>query len=187
MIQLRWQALVALSVMSFIPEMTYAQPSRQLPGARPFLVGMMQSPPNSRVRPAASQVGLESTDFYGKRGYPKQLGDVVEALNTGGAAAGMGGGVAGNTGNTGVQSAGSSGFQGNTGNQIGQQGGGTILGGVFGFSNNNGGNGFGGNRSPSGGMTGGGFSGMVPKGFGFGGTPDLSKTWNSPLHGSNVR
>ena len=179
---LRWQALVAVSVVWFIPELAQAQPSRQLPGARPFLASMMQ-PPNSRVRPAPSQVGVESTDFYGKRGYPKQLGDAVETASTGAGAAGMAGAAAGNTGNTGVQSAGSGGFQGNTGNQIGQQGGGTILGGVFGFTNQTGGNGFGGNQSPSRGMTGGGFSGMVPKGFGFGGTPDLSNSWSTPLHG----
>ena len=164
----RYITMVALFCFYSSPDMLQAQPMRQWPGVRPHLT-MMQTPPNSRTRPASSMVGLESTDFYGKRGYPKQLGDNVEALNTGGAT-GAAGGAAGNNGNTGVQSAGSSGFQGNTGNQIGQNGGGTILGGIFGFSNNMG-NGFGGNRTPSPGMTGGGFTGMVPKGFGFGGTP----------------
>lgn len=180
---IRWMSLTTLCLGWLTPEMAQAQPSRQLPGVRPHL-SMMQNPPNSRTRPAASQVGLESTDFYGKKGYPKQLGDNVEALNTGGAAAaGNAGGAAGNTGNTGVQAAGSGGFQGNTGNQIGQNGGGTILGGIFGFSNNNAGNGFGGNKSPNNGMTGGGFTGLVPKGFGFGGTPELSNGWAAPLHG----
>lgn len=162
--------ILSLSISAATADVVQAQPMRQLPGVRPHLT-MMQNPPNSRTRPAANMVGLESTDFYGKRGYPKQLGDTVEALTTGGAAAaGATGGVAGNNGNAGVQSAGSSGFQGNTGNQIGQNGGGTILGGVFGISHNPG-NGFGGNRMLSPGLTGGGFTGMVPKGFGFGGTP----------------
>ncbi len=165
----RWMSLAALSLSWLIPTIGHAQPIRQMPGTRPFLVGMLpqQGPPlNTRVRPAASQVGVESTDFYGKRGYPKQLGDAVETASMGASASGMAaGGVAGNTG---VQSSGSAGFQGNTGNQIGQNGGGTILGGLFGGgATGAGAAGF----SNSGNVTGGGFSGLSPKGFGFGGTP----------------
>lgn len=180
--QLRWQVVTVVLAGWFIPEVAQAQPSRQMPGARGFL--MQQNPPNSRTRPAASQVGIESTDFYGKRGYPRQIGDFYDLpSNTGGNAAAGQAGVAGNNGNVGVQATGSAGFQGNTGNQIGQNGGGTILGGLFGVTNNLGGNGFGGNQGPSNGLTGGGFSGMVPKGFGFGGTPDISRSWLTPLSG----
>ena len=167
----RWMSLAALSLSWLIPTIGHAQPIRQMPGTRPFLVGMLpqQGPPlNTRVRPAASQVGVESTDFYGKRGYPKQLGDAVEALTTGTGASGMAAG--GVTGNTGVQSSGSAGFQGNTGNQIGQNGGGTILGGLFGGGGGVGGS-VGAGFGNSGNVTGGGFSGLSPKGFGFGGTP----------------
>jgi hypothetical protein len=172
---LRWMSLTALSLGWLFPSIGYAQPIRQMPGTRPFLVGMLpqQGPPlNTRVRPAASQVGVESTDFYGKRGYPKQLGDAVEALSTGASASGMAaGGVAGMNGNSGVQASGSSGFQGNTGNQIGQNGGGTILGGLFGGGGVGGAGGIAGGFGKSGNVTGGGFSGLSPKGFGFGGTP----------------
>lgn len=180
----RWPIIIVLSIVVFTPDLVWAQPNRQMPGTRPHLPG---SPPanfpaaNSRTRAAQSGVGLESTDFYGKKGYPRILGDSVEASTTGGA----GGAATTGGGNQGVQSAGSGGFQGNTGNQIGNQGGGTILGGVFGFSNQNGG--FGGGNQPGGAMTGGGFTGMVPKGFGFGGTPDFTRSWTAPLSGVSGR
>lgn len=79
------------------------------------------------------------------------------------------------------------GFQGNTGNQIGQNGGGTILGGLFGGNNfnNQGLNLQGSGNGLS--LTGGGFSGMVPKGFGFGGTPEWRHEWKSPLQGVTGR
>lgn len=182
----RWSTLAVLSIVFLVPALAQAQPGRQIPGTRPHLPG---SPPanfpeaNSRTRPANSQVGLESTDFYGKKGYPRVLGDTIEAATSGAggaAAAGISGG------NTGVQAAGSGGFQGNTGNQIGQNGGGTILGGIFGFSNNVG-NGFGGNPTTAAGLTGGGFTGMVPKGFGFGGTPNYSPALTPPLSGISGR
>lgn len=183
----RWIALIVVCLAVIAPAVTFAQPGRQIPGTRPHLPG---SPPatfpeaNSRTRAAQSGVGLESTDFYGKKGYPKILGDSVEtSTNSGASAAGTTGG-----GNTGVQSAGSAGFQGNTGNQIGQQGGGTVLGGLFGLTNNLGGNGFAGNQQPGAGLTGGGFSGMVPKGFGFGGTPDFTRSWTTtPMSGVSGR
>ncbi len=177
---LRCLGLAMLSMVVLMPERASAQPMRQMPGARPFLA-VMQNPPNSRVRQAANMVGLESTDFYGKKGYPRVLGDAVEAASTGGNSTGMAGntGLSGSTGNMGVQSSGSAGFQGNTGNQIGQNGGGTVLGGIFGVVNNTGGNGLGG--ASSGSITNGGFTGMVPKGFGFGGTPS-TETY-TPLNG----
>ena len=178
--------LTAVSVVVFAPERAQAQPSRQMPGTRPYLPGVPpinSAPLNPRTTPAASQVGVQSTDFYGKRGYPKVLGDSVETQSSGGSAASGTTGTSG--GVSGVQAAGSSGFQGNSGNQIGQQGGGTILGGLFGgggFRDGNAGaNGF--NGQPSQGLTGGAFTGMAPKGFGFGGTPDYSRSWTSPLHG----
>jgi hypothetical protein len=189
--RIRHLFIVAMALACFTADV-YAQPIRQMPGSRPFLPGAPLMPPanpNTRTRPAASAVGLESTDFYPKNGYPKQLGDAVEAGSNqgasaaGGAAGGAGGGVSG------VQAAGSGGFQGNTGNQIGQQGGGTVFGGLFGGNNTlNGGNQQGLNPPmdpirANAGFTGGGFSGMVPKGFGFGGTPDLSKSWTTPLTG----
>ena len=188
--------LVAVAVVC-MPEDLLAQPLRQIPGTRPYLPGIPIMPPNvpnSRVRPAASQVGLESTDFYPKNGYPKVLGDAIEqgnAQSTGaGGVGGIGGGIGG--GVQGVQAAGSGGFQGNTGNQIGNQGGGTIFGGLFGGNNTI--SGGGGNNNlglnppmdpirANAGFTGGGFSGVTPKGFGFGGTPELSKSWIAPLHG----
>ncbi|MFO0813158.1 MAG: hypothetical protein U0796_08060 [Gemmatales bacterium] len=170
-----WMCLLALGLcLSFAVE-AYAQPSRQLPGVRAFLGQTVPQPPlNSRRRPAASQVGMESTDFYPKNGYPKVLGDAVEsgAAQAGGAAAAgnaAAAGAAGNNGVTGVQAAGSMGFQGNSGNQIGQNGGGTILGGIFGGGG--GAQGFKAGQGPAMGITGGGFSGFVPKGFGFGGSP----------------
>lgn len=191
-------SLLTLGLAALITADAAAQPIRQMPGTRPFIAGVIkqqgQPPvPNSRRRPAASSVGFESTDFYPKNGYPKQLGDYYELGSANAGAAGQGGqagGQAGNTGNTGVQAAGSMGFQGNTGNQIGQNGGGTIFGGLFG------GNGIGGGAGGAGGalgggnntsnangnFTGGGFAGMVPKGFGFAGTPETT-TRVQPLHG----
>lgn len=185
--------LMALGVALLLPEPTQAQPARQMPGTRPFLPTyppFNPPPANSRVRAAASQVGQESTDFYPKNGYPKVLGDAVESGSSSGQAGGIGGG--GNMGVSGVQAAGSGGFQGNTGNQIGNMGGGTVLGGLFGVvQNQTGGNGFNqGSYDPARnamGFTGGGFTGMVPKGFGFGGTPDLDRSWLSPLSGGTQR
>lgn len=172
--------LIAAAWCTFAPETVFAQPSRSMPGTRPYLPGsppINPAPLNTRTRAAASAVGLESTDFYGKKGYPKVLGDSVESQTTGGAAA------AGNAGIGGVQSSGSSGFQGNTGNQIGQNGGGTVLGGLFGGGGGGGGgiSGF----STNGQFTGGAFTGMSPKGFGFGGTPEFSRSWTTPLSGTS--
>lgn len=182
----RWNWMTAgiLALVCLLPEAAFAQPLRQLPGVRPFMAGQIagQQPPNSRRRPAASSVGMESTDFYPKNGYPKQLGDFYESGTANASGAAGTAGAAGNTGNTGVQSAGSMGFQGNTGNQIGQNAGGTILGGLFGNGQGGGTSNF---RGP--GITGGGFSGMVPKGFGFGGSPDVRQEWNSPLRGVTGR
>lgn len=167
MFTIRWMSLTALTLSWLLPNLAHAQPLRQMPGTRPFLAGMLPqqgAPLNTRVRPAASSVGVESTDFYGKRGYPKQLGDFFEgSTGASGAVAG------GNNGIQGVQAAGSSGFQGNTGNQIGQNGGGTVLGGLFGGGGGAGG-GIQGFSAPSS-FTGGAFAGVNPKGFGFGGTP----------------
>lgn len=159
------------------PEEARAQPSRQMPGTRPYLPGsppINPTPLNPRTRAAASAVGVESTDFYGKKGYPRVLGDAVESQTTGGASA-----SGGNNGVSGVQAAGSSGFQGNTGNQIGQNGGGTVLGGLFG-----GGGGGTSGFTPGGQFTGGAFTGMAPKGFGFGGTPEFSRSYTTPMNGS---
>ncbi len=189
--RIRHLFLLALAI-ACIPADAFAQPIRQMPGSRPFLPGLPLMPPanpNSRVRAAASATGVESTDFYPKNGYPKVLGDSVESgsSQTGGGAAAVGGGAGG--GVQGVQAAGSGGFQGNTGNQIGQQGGGTVFGGLFGGNNAISGGSVNGLNPPvdpiraNAGFTGGGFSGMVPKGFGFGGTPDLSKSWTTPLSG----
>lgn len=169
-------SLVVLCLGIVLPSMAIAQPARQMPGSRPFLAVKMPqqgpfNPPNSRVRPAISQIGVESTDFYGKKGYPKQIGDLYETTGTGNATGTMtgmtgAGGAAGNTGNTGVQSSGSNGFQGNAGTMIG---GGSLFGGNFlGGFGNGGGQGGGGLSS----ITGGGFAGLTPKGFGFGGVPE---------------
>jgi len=168
--------LAAAAWVGLAPEAAQAQPSRQMPGTRPYLPGsppINPTPLNPRTRAAANAVGVESTDFYGKKGYPKVLGDAVESQTTGGA----GGGA--NTGVSGVQAAGSSGFQGNTGNQIGQNGGGTVLGGLFGGGGGGGISGF----TPGGQYTGGAFTGMAPKGFGFGGTPEFSQSFTRPMNG----
>ena len=191
-------SLLSLGLAALTTAEAAAQPIRQMPGTRPLIAGAIKQQgqpqvPNSRRRPAASSVGFESTDFYPKNGYPKQLGDIYEFGTTNTGAAGMGGqagqagGQAGNTGNTGVQAAGSNGFQGNTGNQIGQNGGGTVFGGLFGGNGIGGGAGGalgGGNNTSNanGNFTGGGFAGMVPKGFGFAGTPETT-TRVQPLHG----
>lgn len=175
--RLAWLAVSACAVL-VMPALVQAQPNRQIPGTRPHLPG---SPPatfpeaNSRTRAAQSGVGLESTDFYGKKGYPRILGDSVEtstnsgssASGTSGAAAGLGGGALGG---------------GSTGG--GSLGGGALGGGNLGFRAGNGGN----NPTiPQTGITGGGFSGLVPKGFGFGGTPDLDHSWLSPMRGGVTR
>lgn len=167
--KLLWLGLALLSVL-LLPEWACAQPVRQMPGTRPYLPGsppINPSPLNPRTRAAASATGVESTDFYGKKGYPKVLGDAVESQTTGGAAGGAsaaGGTIAG--GVAGGISGGAGGLSG------GLSGGGSLGGGGFKFSNN-------GNQNS--GITGGGFSGLVPKGFGFGGVPvydEYSSAWN---------
>lgn len=175
--------LISAVWVGMAPEAAQAQPVRQMPGTRPYLPGsppINPTPLNPRTRAAASAVGVESTDFYGKKGYPRVLGDSVESQTTGGASAA---GVSGSTGGvSGVQAAGSSGFQGNSGNQIGQNGGGTVLGGLFGGGGGKLDNGFNNGQLSTNGFTGGAFTGMVPKGFGFGGTPEYSRSWTSPVN-----
>lgn len=168
--QLFWYSACALAFL-MLPVMAHAQPGRQIPGTRPHLPG---TPPanfpeaNSRTRAANSGVGLESTDFYGKKGYPRILGDSVEASATG---------TNGNSGSAaGISGGGAAGVGGGVGGGIG----GGALGSNLGFRS-----GFSGSAnqpSPSG-ITGGGFSGLVPKGFGFGGTPSLDHNWLKPLRG----
>lgn len=174
--------------MVLAPEVALGQPVRSMPGTRPYLPGsppINQTPLNPRTRAAASAYGVESTDFYGKKGYPRVLGDAVESQSSGTSSGGSS--AAGtNTGVSGVQSAGSSGFQGNTGNQIGQNGGGTVLGGLFGGGGTGRDpNGFNNGQLSTSGFAGGGFTGLVPKGFGFGGTSEYSRSWTTPLHGAS--
>ncbi len=164
-----WLGMVSLLMLMF-PQWALAQPSRQMPGTRPFLPGsppINPAPLNPRTTPSASQVGVQSTDFYGKRGYPKVLGDSVETQSTGGAAAGaagLTGGSAGAAGGAAGLGGGGLGGGGLGGGGLGGGGlGGGGLGGGGGFNPNNQGN------TP--GITGGGFSGLAPKGFGFGGVP----------------
>lgn len=154
---------------------TLAQPARQAPAVRVFLKQQGGDPNgNQRRSPGPGQIGWVSWDIYGKKGYPRFLGDNVDAVS--GATGNTGAtGQMGQAGQTGLMGLGGGGFQGNLGNQIGQNSGGTILGGLFGGGIGGGIGGGGaigqlGGLSP--GFTGGGFSGMVPKGFGFGGTPD---------------
>ncbi|MBL8823649.1 MAG: hypothetical protein JNJ77_13755 [Planctomycetia bacterium] len=167
-------AFVALMIT---PEMTWAQPARQMPGTRPFLPSTPPNnfpPANSRVRAAPSATGQESTDFYTKNGYPKVLGDAVEQGNAQGQAGGAaGGGLAGGGG--GLAGGGLGGGVG--GGLAGGGGGGAI--GFRSFQTNT-------TLSPSG-LTGGGFSGVVPKGFGFGGAPaHFNQSWFAPMHGVTV-
>jgi len=163
-----WLGMVSLLMLMF-PQWALAQPSRQMPGTRPFLPGsppINPAPLNPRTTPAASQVGVQSTDFYGKRGYPKVLGDSVETQSSGtttGSAAGVAGGSTGSTG--GSVSGGSAGLGG--GGALG--GGGLGGGGIFGGFNAN-------NQGNTPGITGGGFSGLAPKGFGFGGVPSFENS-----------
>ncbi|MBL8823650.1 MAG: hypothetical protein JNJ77_13760 [Planctomycetia bacterium] len=186
--------ILALGVAWLLPDQTQAQPARQMPGTRPFLPSTPPNnfpPANSRVRTAPSQIGLESTDFYPKNGYPKVLGDAVEQGNAQGQAGGAGGASNAGVGGGNASQGNSSGFQGNTGNNIGMNGS-TVLGNLFGgFQNITGGVGYnqgGFDPARSGvGLTGGGFTGMVPKGFGFGGTPNLDRSWTSPLNGGTNR
>jgi hypothetical protein len=170
-----WMGMTAFGLVFLATSIASAQPSRQFPGSRPYLPGRPPvnfPPPNDRIKPAASQTGFSSADFYAKNGYPKVLGDAVEQGSTqGGQAGGQAGGAAGGGG-----------FQGNIGNQIGSNSGGTIFGGIFGGGGGGGGAGFNVNP-PGGGFTGGGFSGVVPKGFGFGGTPDITSSSTNPLRG----
>jgi len=166
---------IAIVLLLAMPELVMAQPVRQMPGTRPYLPGsppINQVPLNPRTRAAANAIGVESTDFYGKKGYPKQLGDASESQTTGGAASGVSaaGGLSGGVSSTG----GLSGLSG---------GGGGLSGGLSGGGGLGGGGGGGVNRNGfSNGITGGGFSGLVPKGFGFGGTPAFDY---SSLHGNS--
>jgi hypothetical protein len=162
-----WLGLVSLVVL-ILPQWALAQPSRQMPGTRPYLPG---TPPinaaalNPRTQAAASNTGVQSTDFYGKRGYPKVLGDSVETQSSGASAsaAGVAGGSLGAAGGSLGSSGGALGAGGGLGG--GGLGGGGLGGGIIG-------GGFNANNLGSGsGITGGGFSGLVPKGFGFGGVP----------------
>jgi hypothetical protein len=148
-----------------------AQPARQSPVLGQFMKQTPPPPPaNQRVRPAPNQVGFETTDFYPKQGYPRFLGDAVDAAQ--GSAQGGQMGQSGQVGTIGQFGQFGGGFQGNIGNQIGQQSGGTIFGGIFG-GGGGGGSRAGGLVNATGGFTGGGFTGgMMPKGFGFGGTPE---------------
>ncbi|MFT3880078.1 MAG: hypothetical protein QM703_10520 [Gemmatales bacterium] len=182
--KLVWLGLASMVVLAF-PEGAFAQPSRQLPGTRPYLPGsppINQTPLNPRTRAAASAVGVESTDFYGKKGYPKVLGDAIESQTTGGAAGGVsasGGSISGGSISGGsISGSISGGLSGGAGGAGGGLSGGGLVGG-FGIGNANGnGNALG---QANTGITGGGFSGMGPKGFGFGGTPaleDSSLRWN---------
>lgn len=178
-----FRLLATLALVLFIEQHAAAQPARYVPGAAalykmsPQPPRMNPPPPNPRVRPAASQTGLESTDFYPKRGYPRVLGDAVELGDVGGGGVGGAAGQSGAAGMTGAGGAAGNvsgqGFQGNIGNQIGSNTGGTIFGGIFGGGNQGGGFG----RGVLGGgfrvgMSGGGFTGATPKGFGFGGVPN---------------
>lgn len=171
-----WLGIASLVVLA-LPEVSFAQPSRQLPGTRPYLPGsppINQAPLNPRTRAAASATGLESTDFYGKKGYPKVVGDAVESQTTGGASGGSisasGGTLAGSASSGSISGSASGTSAGGISGSL--TGGGTAIGG-FGFGNASG--------SANPGITGGGFSGLVPKGFGFGGVPaseDSSLQWN---------
>jgi hypothetical protein len=170
--RLTWFGLLALGVLLVWGSDAQAQPSRQMPGSRhPIATSPPRTfpDPNTRTRPAASQIGFQSADVYAKPGYPKFLGDAVEtgASQTGGAAiAGGGGAIAGGAGGIGgIAGGGTLGIAGGAGG-----------GGTAGFLRPSRGDGFGG-------FTGGGFSGIVPKGFGFGGTPDLTHSSLNPLHG----
>ncbi len=164
--------IAGLVVVLFDVGIANAQPARQSPGVRPHF----PPPTLNDGFPAANG---RAPDIYGKKGYPRLLGDNVDASSGGG-------GATGNTGATG--GLGGGGFQGNTGNQIGSMQGGTILGGLFGGGGAGGGGGQlgGGLSPPRNGFSGGGFTGLAPKGFGFGGTPDFTRSWtNAPLHGGS--
>lgn len=171
--KLTWFGLALLSVV-LLPEWAFAQPSRNMPGTRPYLPGsppINPTPLNPRTRSAASAVGVESTDFYGKKGYPRVLGDAVESQTTGGAAGGAS--AAGSL--TGGLSGGAAGGLSGGG---GLTGGGGLSGGGGGGG---GGTGFFINPTPFGtGITGGGFTGLVPKGFGFGGLPTFEDFPSAP-------
>jgi hypothetical protein len=129
--------------------------------------------PNSRVKPSPNQVGNQSIDLYAKNGYPKMLGDAVEQGSvTGGATTGVTGGTLGGT----------SGVAGQSGSFGGGALGGSISGGGA-FGTGGGGGGLTGGGLINRGISGGGFTGgLMPKGFGFGGTPDFTRTW-APLNG----
>jgi hypothetical protein len=169
-----WKVVLVSGLLLGGYETAAAQPSRQLPVLSQFMKQTPPPPPaNQRVRPAPNQVGFETTDFYPKQGYPRFLGDAVDAAQ--GSAQGSGQlGQSGQVGTIGQFGQFGGGFQGNTGNQIGQNSGGTIFGGIFGGGGGGGGGGRpGGGLVNPGGVTGGGFTGgAMPKGFGFGGTPE---------------
>ncbi len=179
--RLGWLSVLALGVVFLDGDVASAQPGRQMPGSRqPIGTSPPRNfpAPNERVRPAASQTGFQSADVYGKPGYPKFLGDAVET----GSQAGGSTGTAGASGASGAAgSVNGAGFQGNIGNQIGSNTGGTILGGLFGLRPGEAGRGMGS------GFSGGGLSGVVPKGFGFGGTPDITSSSLNPLNGGFTR
>lgn len=166
--KLVWLCVAAVAVC-WSPSSLLAQPARIIPGSRPYLPGKPLTPiqePNSRVRAAASAVGLESTDFYGKKGYPRVIGDAVESSTSGGT-----------TGTTGTATGNAGSTLGGGGGSLGGAGGGGG-GGALGFGGGGGGGSLGGFNFPGGiggstGATGGGFSGLIPKGFGFGGTPSF--------------
>lgn len=165
--------LISACVVMLLPSATMAQPSRQMPGLRPYLPGSPLRPipeANSRTTSAPSQTGLQSTDFYGKKGYPRVLGDAVETgSSSGGTAAGTTGGISGGSISGGV--GGGIGGGGLTGGGLGGglSGGGGALGGFGNLGSGNAGAG----------LTGGGFSGLVPKGFGFGGTPSVEYSYSN--------
>jgi hypothetical protein len=174
--------MLALGVVFVWGDVASAQPGRQMPGSRqPIGTSPPRTfpDPNSRVRPSANQIGFQSADVYAKPGYPKFLGDAVETGSQTGGSTAITGGAAGAAGNAGSVNGG--GFQGNIGNQIGSNTGGTILGGLFGLRPGEG------PMARGSGFSGGGLSGIVPKGFGFGGTPEITSSSLNPLGGGFAR
>jgi hypothetical protein len=160
-----------------------AQPSGRTPPLGPYFPPSTPAnfpDPNSRVKPSPNQIGNQSVDVYAKNGYPKMLGDAVEQ----GSATGGGSTTAGISGQSGFGGGAAGGILG--GQQAGQALGG-ISGGIGGGGIGGGGGGLTGGGLINRGITGGGFTGgLMPKGFGFGGTPDFTKTW-APLNGGPGR
>jgi len=173
-------SLVAVWILSLGIETASAQPSGRTPPLTPYFPPSTKAnfpDPNSRVRPAANQVGNQSVDIYAKNGYPKMLGDAVEQ-----------GSATGGSTTTGTAGVAGGGFGGGAlGGSISGGGGafGSISGG--GIGGGGGGGGLTGGGFVNRGITGGGFTGgLMPKGFGFGGTPDFTKNWE-PLGGGPHR